>query len=55
MTNGDRFANFCELDNVLVIGTICPSKLICKQTWTSLGGTTKNTIDNMLVSRRGPL
>ena len=50
--NGERLVDFCGLNKLGVTGTISPHKLIHKQTWTSLGGKTKNQIDHMLVSRQ---
>ena len=50
--NGERFVDYCRLNNLVVTGTIFPHKLIYKQTWTFPGGRTKNLIDKMLVCRQ---
>ena len=52
--NGERLADFCEENNLLIGGTLFQHKHIHKTTWTSPDGTTKKTkqIDHVIINRR---
>ena len=50
--NGERLADFCEENNLLIGGTLFQHKHIHKTTWTSPDGTTKNQIDHVIINRR---
>ena len=50
--NGERLADFCEENNLLIGGTLFQHKHIHKTTWTSPYGTTKNQIDHVIINRR---
>ena len=50
--NGERLADFCEENNMLIGGTLFQHKHIHKTTWTSPDGTTKNQIDHVIINRR---
>ena len=50
--NGERLVDFCGMNNLVVTGTIFPHRLINKKTWISPGGTAKNQIDHVCVSRQ---
>ena len=50
--NGERLADFCEENNLLIGGTLFQHKHIHKATWTSPDGTTKNQIDHVIINRR---
>ena len=50
--NGERLADFCEENNLLIGGTLFQHKHIHKTTWTSPDETTKNQIDHVIINRR---
>ena len=50
--NGERLADFCEENNLLIGGTLFQHKHIHKTTWTSPDRTTKNQIDHVIINRR---
>ena len=52
--NGERLADFCEENNLLIGGTLFQHKHIHKTTWTSPDGTTKKQqqIDHVIINRR---
>ncbi|VDP21959.1 unnamed protein product [Schistosoma margrebowiei] len=49
--NGERFANLCVSDKLVIGGTIFPHKRIHKTTWTSLDHTTQNQIDHICINK----
>ena len=50
--NGERFADFCSLNDLVFGGTIFPHKGIHKATWVSPDGGTENQIDQICISRK---
>ena len=48
-SNGERLIEFCEINNLVITGTIFPNKEIHKNTWNSPDGRTHNQIDHALV------
>ncbi|KAH9591731.1 Craniofacial development protein 2 [Schistosoma haematobium] len=49
--NGERFANLCAFNKLVIGGTICPHKRIHKITWTSPDHTTQSQIDNICINK----
>ncbi len=50
--NGEKFANICALNNMVIGGSIFAHKRIHKATWVSLDHTTENQIDHLCVSKK---
>jgi hypothetical protein len=50
--NGELFADFCVLNNLVIGGSIFPHKRHHKSTWISPDGRTENQIDHFAISRR---
>ena len=50
--NGERLVNLCEVNRLIVTGTLFPHKLKHKLTWTSPNGKSENQIDHILVSKQ---
>nr|KAG5710144.1 hypothetical protein BaRGS_006663 [Batillaria attramentaria] len=50
--NGERFANFCALNQLVIGGSIFPHKRIHKATWRSPDHVTENQIDHICISRK---
>ncbi|VDP54683.1 unnamed protein product [Schistosoma curassoni] len=50
--NGERFANLCAFNKLVIGGTILPHKRIHKATWISLDHTTENQIDHICVNKK---
>ena len=50
--NGERFANFCAMSNLLIGGTAFPHRKIHKATWVSPDQRTENQIDHICVAKR---
>ena len=50
--NGERFANFCAFNGLVIGGSVFPHKRIHKATWVSPDGVTENQIDHFCISRR---
>ncbi|VDP63336.1 unnamed protein product [Schistosoma mattheei] len=48
--NGERFANLCDFNKLVIGGTIFPHKRIHKITWTSPDHTTQNQIDHFCIN-----
>ncbi|CAH8650638.1 unnamed protein product [Schistosoma curassoni] len=49
--NGERFANLCAFNKLVIGGTIFPHKRIHKTTWTSPDHTTQNQIDHIYINK----
>ncbi|VDP12342.1 unnamed protein product, partial [Schistosoma margrebowiei] len=49
--NGERFANLCAFNKLVIGGTIFPHKRIQKTTWTSPDHTTPNQIDHICINK----
>ena len=49
--NGKRLCVFCEMNGLVITGTISLHKEIHKATWTSPNGRTKNQIDHSVVAK----
>ncbi|VDP33091.1 unnamed protein product [Schistosoma margrebowiei] len=50
--NGERFANLCAFNKLVIGGTIFPHKRIHKATWISPGYTTENQIDHICINKK---
>ena len=50
--NGERFVNFCALNNLAITSTMFPHRDIHKYTWTSPDGLHKNQIDHIAVNAK---
>ena len=50
--NGERFADLCALNQLVIGGSILPHKLIHKATWRSPDHRTENQIDHICISRK---
>ncbi|CAH8572457.1 unnamed protein product [Schistosoma haematobium] len=50
--NGERFANLCAFNKLVIGGTIFPHKRIHKATWTSPDHTTQNQIDHICINKK---
>ena len=50
--NGERFADLCALNQLVIGGCIFPHKRIHKATWISPNHVTENQIDHICISRK---
>uniref|UniRef100_A0A183KY64 Endo/exonuclease/phosphatase domain-containing protein n=1 Tax=Schistosoma curassoni TaxID=6186 RepID=A0A183KY64_9TREM len=50
--NGERFANLCAFNKLIIGGTIFPHKRIHKATWISPNHTTENQIDHICINKK---
>ena len=50
--NGERLANFCAANDLVIGGSLFPHRRIHKATWVSPDHLTENQIDHICVSRR---
>ena len=50
--NGERFAELCALNQLVIGGSIFPHKCIHKATWRSPNHVTENQIDHICISRK---
>nr|KAG5689406.1 hypothetical protein BaRGS_017924 [Batillaria attramentaria] len=50
--SGERFADFCALNQLVIGGSIFPHKRIHKATWRSPDHVTENQIDHICISRK---
>ncbi|VDP36481.1 unnamed protein product [Schistosoma margrebowiei] len=50
--NGERFANLCAFNTLVIGGTIFPHKRIHKATWISPDHTTENQIDHICINEK---
>ncbi|VDP84171.1 unnamed protein product, partial [Schistosoma mattheei] len=49
--DGERFANLCAFNKLVIGGTIFPHKRVHKTTWTSPDYTTQNQIDHICINK----
>ena len=50
--NGEKFANLCATNSLVIGGTLFPHKRIHKVTWVSPDHFTENQIDHVCISRK---
>ncbi|VDP37243.1 unnamed protein product [Schistosoma margrebowiei] len=50
--NGERFANLCAFNKLVIGGTIFPHKRIHKATWISPDHTTENQINHICINKK---
>ncbi|VDP50706.1 unnamed protein product, partial [Schistosoma curassoni] len=50
--NGERFANLCALNKLVIGGTIFPHKRIHEATWIPRDHTTENQIDRICINKK---
>lgn len=50
--NGELFADFCGMNDLIIGGTVFPHKSVHKITWKSPDHQTENQIDHITISRR---
>ena len=50
--NGERYAEFCALNNLVIGGTLLKHKDIHKYTWTSPNNRDQNQIDHIAITGR---
>lgn len=50
--NGERLADFCALNNLVIGGTVFPHKNIHKATWLSPDHITENQIDHICINKK---
>ena len=50
--NGERLCEICDMNELVITGTLFPHKNIHKATWVSPDGKTRNQIDHVLISKR---
>ena len=50
--NGERFADFCDLQDLVIGGSVFPHKRIHKATWRHPNGINENQIDHIAYSRK---
>ncbi|VDP46880.1 unnamed protein product [Schistosoma margrebowiei] len=50
--NGERFANLCAFNKLVIGGTIFPHTRIHKATWISTDHTTENQIDHICINKK---
>ena len=50
--NGERFADFCDLQDLVIGGSVFPHKRIHKATWRHPNGVNENQIDHIAYSRK---
>ncbi|VDP69601.1 unnamed protein product [Schistosoma mattheei] len=50
--NGDRFANLCAFNKLVIVGTVFPHKRTNKATWISPDYTTENEIDHICINKK---
>ena len=48
--NGERLIDFCNMNNLVIGGTLFPHQDIHKLTWRSPSGRDKNQIDHLMIN-----
>ena len=50
--NGDRLADLCEMNKLVIGGSVSPDRRIHKFTWVSPNHVTENQIDHICIVKR---
>ena len=50
--NGEKLCDMCDMNELVITGTLFPHKIIHKATWISPDGRTRNQIDHVLINKR---
>ena len=50
--NGERLCEFCDMNELVITGTLFPPKNIQYATWVSPNRITRNQIDHVLINKR---
>ena len=50
--NGERFSDFCAVNNMVIGGSVFPHKRIHKATWVSRDRKTENQIDHITIAKK---
>ena len=50
--NGENLCDMCDMNELVITGTLFPHKIIHKATWISPDGRTRNQIDHVLINKR---
>ena len=50
--NGERLCEFCDMNELVITGTLFPPKNIHKATWVSPNRITRNQIDHVLINEK---
>ena len=50
--NGERLCEFCDMNALVITGTLFPHKTMHKATCVSPDGKTKNQIDHVLINKK---
>ena len=50
--NGEKLCDMCDMNELVITGTLFPYKIIHKATWISPDGRTRNQIDHVLINKR---
>ena len=50
--NGEKLCDMCDMNELVITGTLFPQKKNHKATWISPDGWTRNQIDHVLINKR---
>ena len=50
--NDEKLCDMCDMNELVITGTLFPHKIIHKATWISPDGRTRNQIDHVLINKR---